>query len=48
MDGQELTTINADVGIDNTVIEKIALENQNYGTIYSSTWTVQEVAYTTE
>lgn len=28
VDGQELTTINADARIDNTVIEKIALENQ--------------------
>ncbi len=48
VDGQELATVNADAGIDNTVIEKIALENQNYGTIYSSTWTVPEVTYTTE
>ena len=28
VDGKKLTTINADARIDNTVIEKIALENQ--------------------
>lgn len=49
VDGQELATVNADAGIDNTVvIEKIALENQNYGTMYSSTWAVPEVTYTTK